>query len=174
MKPIAILCTNGFEEVELTEPKEKLEKDGYIIEIVSEDENIQSWHKRQWNQTFKADKLVEKANPADYAGLLLPGGVINPDRLRRNNVAVSFVKHFINHNKPVAAICHGPQMLIEAKGVKNKELTSFFSIQKDLENAGAKWIDRPVVYDHPLITSRTPADIEAFVAQFEHVLSNDK
>ncbi len=161
-KKIAILATNGFERVELTEPKIALEESGVTTYIISDHKKIVSWHERQWWDEFNADILLDKAKGGDYDMLLLPGGVINPDRLRRNRQAVEFIAQFEEQNKPVAAICHGPQMLIEAGLVNGKTMTSFISIKTDLINAGADWIDEEVVEDGYLITSRNPGDIPAF------------
>ena len=169
-KKVAILVTNGFEEVELTEPKKMLESEGIRLKIVSNEPKIKSWYHGKWNKDFEVDELLDNAKAEDFDALLLPGGVINPDKLRRNDKAVAFVKHFAEKNKPIAAICHGPQMLIEADAVKERTLTSFFSIRKDLENAGATWINADAVIDENLVTSRQPADIHAFCKRFMQVI----
>ncbi len=162
-KRVAILATNGFEEVELTSPMEILEQNGATVDVVSlKSGTIKSWKDGNWNMDLKVDKTVDNAKAEDYHALLIPGGVINPDKLRRNAKAVEFVRDFFKQNKPVASICHGPQMLIEAEVVNGRILTSFPSIRKDLENAGANWVNEKVVVDHGLVTSRSPADLDAF------------
>ncbi len=162
-KRIAILATSGFEESELFEPKKALEKAGANVYVVSlEPGKIKGWKDGNWSSEIDVDTLVYDVGKSDFDALVLPGGVINPDKLRRNNESVQFVRDFINSKKPVAAICHGPQMLIEADVVKGKTLTSFHSIKTDLQNAGANWIDQNVVVDDGLITSRNPGDLAAF------------
>ena len=164
-KKIAILATEGFEESELAEPMQALVDAGAEVDLVSLKEGeIRSWKEDDWGDTYKVDVTVANANPDDYNGLLLPGGVINPDRLRKNKAAVEFVKGFFmeNKQKPVAAICHGPWMLAEAGVVKGRKLTSYGSIKTDLINAGAKWVDEEVVVDRGLVTSRSPKDLPAF------------
>jgi protease I len=162
-KRVAILATNGFEESELFEPKRALEKEGAKVYVVSpETQKIRSWKDGNWGKEIDVDVLVYDVGETDFEALVLPGGVINPDMLRRDQAAVQFVKVFMDSNKPVAAICHGPQMLIEADAVKGKTLTSFHSIKRDLQNAGANWIDQEVVVDGNLISSRNPGDLAAF------------
>ena len=162
-KKVAILATHGFEESELKSPKEAIEKQGWTAHIVSlESGSIKSWAEKDWGTTYKVDKTVDEVSSSDYHALVLPGGVINPDLLRRNDKAVNFVRSFFEEKKPVAAICHGPQILINAEVVEGKEMTSFYSIRKDLENAGAKWVDKEVVVDNGFVTSRTPDDLDAF------------
>ncbi|WP_417352714.1 type 1 glutamine amidotransferase domain-containing protein [Flavobacterium alkalisoli] len=162
-KRVAILATNGFEESELQSPKEYLEQQGWTAEIVSpESGTIKSWTNGNWGKEFNVDKTVDEVSSSDYHALVLPGGVINPDLLRRNEKAVNFVKDFFEEKKPVAAICHGPQMLIEAGVVDGRKLTSFSSVKTDLVNAGANWVDEEVVVDNGLVTSRTPKDLPAF------------
>lgn len=162
-KKIAILATNGFEESELSSPKQALENEGWETHIVSpESGTIKSWSGKDWGKDFKVDKLLADANAADYNALVLPGGVINPDKLRTNEKALAFVQHFFMEGKPVAAICHGPQTLISAEVVKGRKLTSFPSIKTDLINAGAEWHDKEVVVDKGLVTSRNPDDLPAF------------
>jgi protease I len=170
-KKIAILATDGFEEVELTEPKKILESDGADCPIVSDKAKITSWHERQWNEAFDTDIRIEEANAEDYDALILPGGVINPDRLRRNKKAVALVQDFNNLGKLIAAICHGPQMMIEADIVKGKALTSFHSIKTDLKNAGANWTDADAVVDKNLVTSRHPDDLRSFNLRIIEFLS---
>ena len=160
---VAILTEEGFEEVELTEPKKALEDAGATVDIISSKTGeVKAWNKTDWGTTVTAVKTFGEANPAEYDALLLPGGVMNPDKLRQNKEAVAFVTAFAGSGKPLAAICHGPQTLIEAGVLKGKKMTSFPSLQTDLKNAGANWVDEEVVQDGNLITSRKPDDIPAF------------
>lgn len=159
---IAILATNGFEQLELTEPYKALLNEGATVHIISDHKKITSWHKRQWGSEYDADELIYHTDPRSYLALILPGGVINPDRLRRERINIDFVRHFQDQHKTIAAICHGPQMLIEADAVRGRRLTSFHSVKTDLINAGASWVDEEVVVDDNLITSRTPSDLPAF------------
>jgi protease I len=162
-KRIAILVENGFEQVELTEPKRALEEAGARTEIVSPvGDIVKGWNHKEWGDTFKVDVPVERASPENYDGLLLPGGVMNPDKLRMNEEAVRFVRGFFDSGKPVAAICHGPWTLVEADVLQGRTVTSYPSIQTDLKNAGAHWVDAEVVTDNGLVTSRKPDDIPAF------------
>ncbi|HEY1965257.1 MAG TPA: type 1 glutamine amidotransferase domain-containing protein [Acidobacteriaceae bacterium] len=162
-RKIAILATDGFEQVELTDPKKNVEAAGATTEVLSVKEgSIKGWNHTDWGDSVRVDKLVGKANVDDYDALILPGGQINPDKLRMEKPAVEFVKKFVASGKPVAAICHGPWMLVEAGVVKGKTVTSWPSIHTDLINAGAKWVDREVVEDGNIITSRKPDDIPAF------------
>lgn len=162
-KKVAILTENGFEESELTSPKKALEDAGATVHIVSpQKDKVKGWNHDHWSIELKVDKNIDHASPEDYDALMLPGGVLNPDQLRRNQSSVAFAKYFLEKGKPVAAICHGPQLLIETGLLKGRKLTSFPSIKTDLKNAGAKWEDKEVVTDHGLVTSRSPADLEAF------------
>ncbi|MGV3460879.1 MAG: type 1 glutamine amidotransferase domain-containing protein [Flavobacterium sp.] len=162
-KRIAILATNGFEESELKSPKEALENEGWTAHIVSpESGSIKSWSGKDWGKDFTVDKTIDEVSSKDYHALVVPGGVINPDRLRVNAKAVSFVKDFFDEKKPVAAICHGPQVLINAGVVEGREMTSYESVKVDLQNAGANWVDKEVVVDNGLVTSRSPEDLPAF------------
>jgi protease I len=162
-KKVAILVENGFEQVELTEPKKALEEAGATTMVVSPREGkVKGWQHTEWGDEFTVDVPLSNANARDFDALLLPGGVMNPDKLRMNREAVSFVRDFFNSNKPVAAICHGPWTLIEAGVVRGRKLTSYTSIQTDLKNAGAEWVDQEVVTDNGLVTSRKPDDIPAF------------
>ncbi len=162
-KTIAILVADGFEQVELTEPRQALEHSGAQTLIISPaGEKVKGWSSTHWGDEFKVDVPLENAHPDDYDALLLPGGVMNPDELRRNHIAVNFVKSFFDMGKPVAAICHGPLMLIDADVTMGRKLTSYDSIKQDLKNAGADWVDEEVVVDNGLITSRKPEDIPAF------------
>lgn len=163
-KKVAILATNGFEESELKEPKEKLEAAGADVHIISpESDEIKSWANGNWSNSYQVDKILDQVTQADYDALMLPGGVINPDLLRRNDQAVKFVKSFFENKKPVGAICHGPWLLSEANVLKNRKITSFSSIKTDMINAGAHWTDEEVVVDEGLVTSRSPKDLPAFV-----------
>jgi len=165
-KKVAIIAAHGFEESELTSPMKALKDNGAMVHIVStENGKIKSWKDGNWGKEINVDITTAEANDKDYDALMIPGGVINPDLLRRDGKAVSFVKAFFADGKPVAAICHGPQMLIEADVLKDRKVTSFFSVRKDLENAGAVWLDQEVVVDAGLVTSRTPDDLEAFNAK---------
>jgi protease I len=162
-KRIAILLTEGFEQVEMTEPREALEKAGARVEIVAPaGETVRAWELTKWGKTFTVDVPLKKARSEDYDALLLPGGVMNPDKLRLDQRAVDFVRAFFEDRKPVAAMCQAPWTLIEADVVRGRRLTSWPSLETDLRNAGAEWVDEPVVVDDGLITSRKPADIPAF------------
>ncbi|MBS1533225.1 MAG: type 1 glutamine amidotransferase [Bacteroidetes bacterium] len=160
---VAILTEEGFEQVELTSPKEALENEGAKVEVISPHSGrIKAWNHTDWGIEIDVDKELSQASPDDYDALVLPGGVMNPDKLRQNKEAVAFVSAFLDEGKPVAAICHGPQMLIETGMIGGRTLTSYPSLQTDLKNAGAHWIDQEVVVDHGLVTSRTPKDLDAF------------
>ncbi|TRW23886.1 type 1 glutamine amidotransferase [Flavobacterium zepuense] len=162
-KRVAILATHGFEESELKSPKEYIEQQGWTAEIVSlESGSIKSWAGKDWGPEYKVDKTLSEVTSGDYHALVLPGGVINPDKLRVNEDAIAFVKSFFDEKKPVAAICHGPWTLINAGVVDGREVTSYPSVKQDLINAGANWVDKEVVVDNGLVTSRTPDDLPAF------------
>ena len=162
-KRVAILTENGFEEVELTSPKQALEEAGATVEIISpQKEKVKGWNHDHWSIELKVDKNINDANAEDYDAIVLPGGVLNPDKLRTNRKAVEFAQHFLESGKPVAAICHGPQTLIETGLLEGRTMTSYPSLQTDLKNAGADWVDREVVVDNGLITSRKPDDLKAF------------
>lgn len=160
---VAILVTDGFEQSELEQPRAALQKAGAKAEIVSpNDSKVKSWARKDFGPSLDVDVKLSQAKANDYDALLLPGGVMNPDTLRTIPEAVAFVKTFFDSKKPVAAICHGPQMLIEAGVVKGRRLTSYPSLKTDLKNAGAQWVDEEVVNDHGLVTSRKPDDIPRF------------
>ena len=160
---VAILVANGFEQSELTSPKEALDKEGAITKIISPEKGkVFGWKHTDWGNEFTVDIALDDANPDDFDALLLPGGVMNPDKLRLNEKAIAFIKHFIDAEKPIAAICHGPWTLINAGGVKGKTITSWPSIKLDLINAGANWVDKEVIRDGLLVTSRKPDDLPAF------------
>jgi len=162
-KKVAILATDGFEQVELTDPKKNLEEAGAKTEVISiKSGEIKGWDKTDWGKSVKVDKTLDQAKATDYDILVLPGGQINPDKLRIDEKAVAFVKEFAQSGKVVAAICHGPWTLIEADVVKGKTMTSWPSVKTDLKNAGANWVDKEVVVDGNFITSRKPEDIPAF------------
>ena len=165
-KRIAALVDNGFEQVELTEPKKAFEKEGARVDVVSpQKQTVKGWQHTKWGDEVRVDRQIDSANAADYDGLFLPGGVMNPDHLRMNPRAVSFVREFVGAGKPIAAICHGSWTLIDAGGVKERRMTSWPSLRSDLKNAGAHWVDEQVVVDHGLVTSRKPDDIPAFSAK---------
>lgn len=162
-KRIAILATDGFEQSELLEPRKVLIEAGTTAEIVSlKSGKIQGMKHHEKGETVPVDLTLEDARPGDYNALVLPGGVANPDTLRADPKAVAFVRDFVTSGKPVAAICHGPWTLIEAGAVKGRKMTSWPSLKTDLTNAGAEWIDKDVVTDHGLVTSRKPDDLPAF------------
>ena len=162
-KKVAILATNGFEQSELEKPREALEDAGAEVDIVSpQSEEIWAWDTDHIGDTVHVDVSLEDADPEEYDALLLPGGVMNPDKLRVLPEAVEFARAFFEAGKPVAAICHGPQLLIEADVVRGRKLTSYPSIKTDLIHAGAEWVDEKVVVDQGLVTSRKPDDIPAF------------
>ena len=163
MKRIAILATHGFEESELKSPKEAMEKQGFQVDIISPQAGkIKSWSSGNWSNSYNVDRSLAQVDAKDYNALVLPGGVMNPDSLRTQENALLFVRDFFQLKKPVAAICHGPQVLISADVVKGRTLTSYASIKDDLINAGATWKDEAVVVDEGLVTSRTPDDLPAF------------
>jgi protease I len=162
-KKVAILVEKGFEQIELTEPRKALEKAGAETHIISpEDHKVKAWQKTDWGEEFKVDVPLGKADARDYDALLLPGGVMNPDKLRRNSKAQQFVRSFFEDGKPVAAICHAPWVLIDAGVADGRTLTSYETLQLDLKNAGANWVNQEVVVDEGLVTSRNPDDIPAF------------
>ncbi|MGS0525662.1 type 1 glutamine amidotransferase domain-containing protein [Zobellia nedashkovskayae] len=163
MKRIAILATNGFEESELKSPKEAMENEGFKVDIVSlESGEIKGWADGNWSNSYKVDKTIDEVTAEDYNALMLPGGVINPDKLRREEKVLTFVRDFFKQEKPVAAICHAAWTLISADVVKGRKMTSFNSIKDDLVNAGANWVNEEVVVDQGFVTSRNPNDLPAF------------
>lgn len=162
-KRVAILATEGVEQIELTEPKKALEQAGAKTEVISpKDGKFKAWNLKEWGNEIKVDVSLKSADPNNYDALLLPGGVMNPDFLRMDPQAVQFVKSFFEAHKPVAAICHGPWMLVEADVVRGRKLTSWPSLKTDIRNAGGEWTDQQVVTDQGLVTSRKPDDIPAF------------
>jgi protease I len=162
-RKVAILITDGFEESEFTEPRNALVNAGATVHVVSlYEQPIKSWTDGNWGSEFQVNKVVDQVSASEYDSLVLPGGVINPDKLRRSSIAVNFVRDFVEQNKPVSAICHGPWLLAEAGVLKDRKITSFSSIKTDMINAGANWVDQEVVVDQGLTTSRTPKDLPAF------------
>jgi len=165
-KKIAFLATDGVEQVELIEPRKAVEAEGAEVELVSlKKGEFQGFDHLDKGQTFTADKAAKDADPDDYDGLVLPGGVANPDFLRADEDAVRFVRAFIEAKKPVGAICHGPWTLVEADVITGRTLTSWPSLQTDIRNAGATWVDEEVHVDQGLVTSRKPDDLPAFNAK---------
>lgn len=159
---VAILLTDGFEQVEMTEPRQALDQAGAQTQIVSpKDGQVKAWKFTEWGDTFPVDVPLDNARPDDFDALLLPGGVINPDQLRTVPQAVAFARAFFDTGKPVASICHGPWTIIEAGAARGRRLTSWPSLKTDLQNAGAEWVDEAVVVDQGLVTSRSPDDIQA-------------
>jgi protease I len=162
-KRIAALVDNGFEQVELTEPKKALEQVGAKVDVVSPQQGkVKGWQHTKWGDEVPVDRQLNEARADDYDGLLLPGGQMNPDNLRINEAAIRFIKSFVDAGKPIAAICHGPWTLIEAGAVRGRRMTSWPSIATDLRNAGAQWVDEPCVVDNGVVTSRKPDDIPEF------------
>lgn len=162
-RKVAILTENGFEESELISPRQALVEAGATVHIVSpQTGKVRAMKNHEWSIELSVDRTLSDTNPNDYDALVLPGGVFNPDQLRTNDQALSFVRAFFDSGKPVAAICHGLQTLISADVVEGRELTSYPSIRIDLMNAGAYWVDKEVVVDNGLVTSRSPKDLPAF------------
>jgi len=165
-KRVAILVADGFEQDELTRPREALDSAGAQTQIVSPvDETVKGWNVKEWGVELPVDVPLGNADPEDFDALLLPGGVMNPDMLRVNRSAVSFVRAFVDSGKPIAAICHGPWTLIEAGAAGGRTMTSWPSLQTDIRNAGGHWVDQEVVVDHGIVTSRKPDDIPTFNAK---------
>ncbi len=161
-KKIAILTDHGFEEVELTSPKKALEEAGATVHIVSLQKTVKGWDHDHWSIEIDADADPGITAPEDYDALMIPGGVMNPDKMRAEKIYVAFAQHFMETGKPIAAICHGPQLLIETGMLNERNMTSYPSLQTDLKNAGVIWEDKEVVCDRGLVTSRSPADLPAF------------
>lgn len=165
-KRVAALVAAGFEQVELLDPQQALARAGATVEIVSpESGTVKGWNHTEWGQEVQVNRPLDEARADDYDALLLPGGVMNPDRLRMNAKAIEFVKRFFDDGKPIAVICHGPWTLVEAGVVRGVTMTSYPSVKTDLENAGAIWVDREVVVDRGIVSSRRPADLPAFIAR---------
>src|ERR1700677_609751 len=160
---VAILVDNGFEQVEMTEPRKALEQAGAETRVVSpQSGEVRSWKSKEWGDSYPVQEPLDRAQPNQFDALLLPGGVMNPNHLRPNPKAVAFVKAFFDAGKPVAAICHGPWTIIETGAARGRKLTSWPSLKTDLKNAGADWVDQEAVVDKGLVTSRSPNDIPAF------------
>lgn len=163
---VLIMATDGVEQSELLVPRDRLREKGAAVEVASPDGHpIRGWDKDDWGTDIPVDCRIADVNPADYAALVVPGGQINPDLLRINPNAVSIVRSFLDAGKVVAAICHGPWLLVEADALRGREVTSYKSIRRDVENAGGRWVDREVVADDGIVTSRSPEDLAPFVAK---------
>jgi protease I len=174
-KRIAFIATEGVEQVELTEPWKAVEQAGAQPELISTDDNeFHAWNHFEKGDTFTPDKTAEEAQVDDYAGLVLPGGVANPDQLRTDENVVTFIRDFAATGKPIGVICHGPWTLIEAGVVQGREITSWPSLQTDLANAGANWVDKEVVVDAGLVSSRKPDDLPAFNAKIVEEFAEGK
>ena len=174
-KRVAFLATDMVEQVELTEPWKAVEQAGGTPELVSLDEGeIQGFDHYDKADTFKVDRTVEEASADDYDGLVVPGGVGNPDTMRMNENAVQFVRDFIEQGKPVGVICHGPWMLVEAGVVRGRKVTSWPSLETDIRNAGGEWVDQEVVVDNGLVTSRKPDDLPAFTKKIVEELAGGR
>ena len=174
-KKVAILMAQGFEQSEFEKPLEALKNENADIDVISiKSGSIKAWDQGNWGTEIEVDKTVDEVSAGDYDALVLPGGVINPDKLRVNEKATSFVRDFFEQKKPVAAICHGPWTLINAGVVDGRKMTSYKSIRKDLENAGANWVDEEVVVDQGLVTSRNPDDLPAFCKKMVEEIKEGK
>jgi len=174
-KKVAILVADGFEQSELIEPRKALDEAGATTTVVSpNDGKVRGWNHKEWGNEIPVDMPLQSAKTDNFDALLLPGGVMNPDKLRMNPEAVQFVKNFADAGKPIAAICHGPWTLLEAGGVGGHTLTSWPSLKTDLKNAGAIWVDKEVVSDRNLVTSRKPDDIPAFNREMIRLFAEDR
>lgn len=168
---IAMLVADGFEQSEMVEPRKALEQAGASVTLISPIQGkVKSFKDHQWSDEFPVDVQLKNARAQDYTALVLPGGVMNPDSLRIMPEAITFIRHFVQANKPIAAICHGPWTLINAGGVQGRTMTSWPSLEADLKNAGASWVNKEVVVDGNLITSRKPSDIPKFNEAIIHLL----
>lgn len=160
---ILIIATHGFEQSELEVPRDKLKAAGATVQVATPDgKAITGWDKKDWGRPVDADLKIADAACADYQALVIPGGVMNPDKLRVDDDAMALVKAFLSGGKIVAAVCHGPWLLVQADALQGRQATSYPSIRKDVENAGATWLDEEVVVDNGIITSRNPGDLDAF------------
>ncbi|WP_334113385.1 type 1 glutamine amidotransferase domain-containing protein [Paucihalobacter sp.] len=174
-KRVAVLATNGYEKSELNSPKEAMEKEGFQVDIVSlEKGKIKGWSDANWSGEIDVNYTLSEVTARDYNALLIPGGVINPDKLRTDDKALQFVRDFFRQKKPVAAICHAAWVLISANVVDGRKMTSYPSIKDDLINAGAHWEDTEVVVDQGLVTSRSPKDLDAFNAKIVEEIKEGK
>lgn len=171
---VAILITDGFEEVEMLKPREALQQAGAEVRIISpRNSRVRAWAMTEWGKEYPVDMPLKEAQPENFHALVLPGGVMNPDKLRTEPEAVAFVKSFFDDDKPVAVICHGPWTVIEAGAADGKRITSWPSLKSDLRNAGAKWVDEEVVVDGKLVSSRKPDDLPAFNREMIKVFSRE-
>lgn len=162
-KRVAALVAHGFEQIELFDPKDALIAAGATVDVVSPEKNtVRGWNHTEWGKEVSVDRPLDQARADDYDALLLPGGVMNPDRLRMIPKAVEFVRQFFDDGKPIAVICHGPWTLVEADVVRGLKITSYPSVKTDLRNAGAEWVDEEVVVDRGIVSSRKPDDLPAF------------
>jgi protease I len=160
---VAILVDDGFEQAEMAEPRKALEESGAETVLVSpQKDKVRGWENKDWGEEFPVQLSIDGARADSFDALLLPGGVMNPDHLRMNPAAVAFVRAFFDADKPVAAICHGPWTIVEAKAARGRRIASWPSLKTDLKNAGAEWVDEQVVVDGNLVSSRNPDDIPAF------------
>jgi protease I len=172
-KRVAILVANGFESSELKEPKKALKKAGATVQIVSvKKDRVRGWKRQDWGKEIDVDVHIDAALDSRWDALVLPGGVMNPDTLRMDHRAVAFARQFAKEGKPIAAICHGPWLLVEADAVRGRRVTSYPSLATDLGNAGAKWVDEEVVVDRNLVTSRRPEDLPAFCKELVRVIAS--
>jgi protease I len=162
-KKVAIIVTDGFEQSEFEVPRKALLDEGATVDVISlKKGKIKAWKDKNWGDEFEANVAIEDAESGNYDALVLPGGVMNPDKLRINDDLIDFVSDFLDEGKPIAAICHGPWTLIETNNLEGRKMTSYASIKTDLVNAGVTWVDEEVVVDQGLVTSRTPKDLPAF------------
>jgi protease I len=162
-KKVAVLVTDGFEQVELTKPRQALQEAGAETKVVSpKSGKVKGWNHTEWGDEVQIDVELKSADPAQFDALLLPGGVMNPDSLRLDPNAVRFTRHFYDAGKPIASICHGPWMLVKADIARGHTLTSWPSLKTDIKNAGGNWVDKEVISDNGVVTSRKPDDIPAF------------
>lgn len=161
---ILIIATDGFEQSELEVPRDRLRQAGASVTVASPDgDQIRGWDKGDWGRNVPVDSAISALSISNYDALVIPGGQINPDKLRADTQAMRVVRDFLKTGKPVAAICHGPWLLVEADALRGRNVTSYHSIRRDVENAGGKWVDKEVVVDQGIITSRSPEDLDAFV-----------
>lgn len=172
---VAILVADGFEQIEMTEPRKALEAAGAQVQLISPAaETVKGWNHTQWGDEFRVDVPLDQTDAVNFDALMLPGGVMNPDHLRTTPGAIDFIKAFVAAGKPIAAICHAPWTLINAEAVKGRTVTSWPSLRADLMNAGARWVDREVVNDGNLVTSRKPDDLPAFNKAMIELFSNGR